>query len=390
MKCKLCSHELSIFLDLKEQPLANKYPKFEDFDKEKFYPLNVLFCEQCNNVQLSHAVSREVMFEDYFYLSSVNKGLVRHFEKLAHKLKDSRFVLDVGSNDGILLKPLKKLGVESLGVDPSVNVSKIANDAGLTTLVGFFDDKMVKSIKRDYGRPDVIVASSIFTHLEDPHRFIKCIKDLLSENGKFILEVEYIGNILSKVHFERFYLDRIFYYSLTSIKHLFENHGLKVVDVEEIEPHGGSLQITICKNSTKVSENVNKYLEKEKKDLNTKSLNEFVVSVKENIQLLKDKLIEYKNDGLKVAAYGSPARVSTICNYGEIGPSLIEYTVDDSPLKQGRFTPGTHIPIVSKEHLEAQNPDIIVVFAYEYFEDIKNKLKGDYRFLFPIPPREVI
>lgn len=392
-KCVLCGfEETKEFLNLGKQPLANKYPRGEeDFKKEDFFPLAVFFCPQCKNFQLGTIVSRERMFEDYYYLSSVNPGLVRHFEDFAKRLAGANFVVDVGSNDGILLKPLKELGVKAIGVDPSINVGKIANDAGLETIVAFFDSATADHITQKYQKSDMIVASSIFTHLEDPHQFLEGIKKLMTDDGKFIVEVEYIGNILKNVQFERFYLDRVFYYSLTSLSHLFEAHGMRVVDVEEIEPHGGSIRVTVC-NAGVPSERVSRMLEEEKTNLAPEKLQEFRCQVDNSIVAFRNKLLEYKGANLKVAGYGAPARVATISNYGKIGPDLIEFIVDDSPLKQNRFSPGTHIPIVPKSFLDAKKdkPDVLVVFAHEYFEDIKDKTNGGYKYLMPIPPREVI
>jgi len=391
LKCQLCgSNDPIEFLDLGQQPLANKYPTEDQFKAEEFFPLAMFFCERCKNVQLGTVISRERMFEDYYYLSSVNAGLVRHFEDLAKKLRGARFVVDVGSNDGILLKPLKQLGIRAVGVEPSINVSKVANDQGLTTICAFFDAAAVAEVEKTYGKPDVIVASSVFTHLENPHEFIEAVRKLLADDGRFIIEVEYIGNILRNVQFERFYLDRIFYYSLTSLKHLFEAHDMIVVDVEHIEPHGGSLQVTIQRRGPGTpSPRVTALLNEEGEALTTSRLETFASNVDTQIAAFRDLLAGYKNKRLKVAGYGAPARVSTICNYGKIGPSLIEFTVDDSPLKQNKFTPGTHIPIVTKAHLQSHRPDILVVFAYEYFEDIRKKIDGSYRYLIPIPPREV-
>src|SRR3989344_8609124 len=244
--CLLCRQNTTVeFLNLRSQPLANKYPREADFASEDFVPLQVMFCTNCKNVQLSNLVSRSRMFEDYYYLSSVNPGLVRHFNALAEKIKTAQFVVDIGSNDGILLKPLKDLGIKALGVDPSINVSKIANDAGLPTITAFFDIPTAEQIKANWGQPDVVVASSIFTHLEDPHQFIDAVKILMTDSGSFIIEVEYIGNILKDIQFERFYLDRMFYYSLTSLRDLCALHDMVITDVEEIEPHGGSLRVTI-------------------------------------------------------------------------------------------------------------------------------------------------
>ena len=392
MNCRLCGHEHTLeFLNLGKQPLANKYPTEEQFGDEEFFALKVYFCMRCKNVQLGTIVSREKMFQDYYYLSSVNAGLIRHFEKLANKLVAANFVVDVGSNDGILLKPLKAAGVRAIGVEPSINVSKLANDQGLNTLCSFFDAKLAFEIESNYGKADVIVASSVFTHLEEPGEFVEAVKTLLSDDGRFIIEVEYIGNMLHTVQFERFYLDRIFYYSLTSLKFLFDLHDMAIVDVEHIEPHGGSLQVTVRRKSSGVlpSDNVSSLLEEESRSLTETKLMEFRSQVDTQISALRDTLVKYKKSELRVSGYGAPARVSTICNYGDIGPSLIEFTVDDSPLKQNRFTPGTHIPIVTKAHLDSHRPDILVVFAYEYFDDIREKTNGSYRYLLPIPPKEV-
>ncbi len=391
IRCQLCrGADLVEFLDLGKQPLANKYPTEAQFQAERFFPLAMFFCPNCKNVQLTTIVSRELMFEDYYYLSSVNAGLVRHFEGLAEKLAGARFVVDVGSNDGILLKPLKARGVKCVGIEPSLNVSKIANDRGLTTVCAFFDAASAAEVEKQHGKPDVIVASSVFTHLENPHDFIDTVRALLDAKGKFIIEVEYIGNILRHTQFERFYLDRIFYYSLTSLKHLFDAHDMAIVDAEHVEPHGGSLQVTIQRKGDAVpSVRVASLLAEEEQSLTIARLREFKESVDVQVAAFRDLLTSYKKSNLKVAGYGAPARVSTICNFGDIGPSLVAFTVDDSPLKQNRFTPGTHIPIVPKMHLDSHKPDVLVVFAYEYFADIRKKTNGRYRYLQPIPPREL-
>ena len=205
MKCFLCRSDTSVeFLNLGNQPLANKYPTGEEeFAREDFFPLAVFFCTMCKNVQLGTVVSRERMFEDYYYLSSVNPGLVRHFEDFAKRISGAKFVVDIGSNDGILLKPLKALGVKAIGVDPSVNVSKIANDAGLETITAFFDMPTARAITARWGKPDMVVASSIFTHLENPHEFSDAVKILMADDGAFIIEVEYIGDIIQKTQIGR-------------------------------------------------------------------------------------------------------------------------------------------------------------------------------------------
>jgi SAM-dependent methyltransferase len=391
MQCRLCGEPGAVeFLNLGRQPLANKYPTEAEFAAEDFFPLQVFFCPACKNVQLGTIVSRERMFEDYYYLSSVNRGLVRHFEALAQQLASARFVVDVGSNDGILLRPLKELGVKALGVEPSINVSKIANDQGLETLTTFFDIAAAERIEESHGAADVIVASSVFTHLENPSGFIEAVKRLLTDDGTFIVEVEYIGSILATTQFERFYLDRIFYYSLTSLATLFAAHAMFIADVREITPHGGSLQVFVQRAGRQSpSEATRRLLAREEQDLTLDTVREFGRNVDVQISAFKDRLAEYRQAGVRVAGYGSPARVATICNYGRIGPGDIPFTVDDSPLKQNKFTPGTHIPIVPKSYLDQHKPDVLIVFAYEYFDDIKKKTGAAYRYLKPIPPTEL-
>lgn len=390
MQCHLCKSDSFEFLDLGQQPMANKYPaNTSEMASEAFYPVKVYFCPSCKNIQLDTTVSRETMFVDYYYLSSVNKALVEHYTAFAHSLKGSKFVVDVGSNDGISLKPLKEMGVRCLGVDPSENVGKIANDAGLDTMVAFFNADSVARIKEDFGRADVVTGLSMFSHLQDPHQFIEDVKDLMTEDGRFIVEVEYNVEILKNMAFERFYLDRIFYFSVTSFQKLFALHGLYLADAEVTDIHGGSLRVTAKKSSGSPTARVANLLKAEEA-LTLEEVTRFGEEAKKQVRALKRRLEVYKEEGLRVAGYGSPARLSTITNFGNIGLDLIEFVVDDSSLKQGRYSPGKHIPIVSAEHLREIEPDILVVFAFDYFEDIKTKLKRDYRFLFPIPPREVL
>lgn len=391
IQCALCFGDTVEFLDLGQQPMANKYPT-KVTAPESFFPVKVYFCPSCKNIQLDTTVSRETMFVDYYYLSSVNKDLVRHYEAFAKKkLKGCSFVVDVGSNDGISLKPLKAMGVRALGVEPSKNVSRIAQDAGFDTLCDFFNADSVAMIKNDYGFADAITGLSMFSHLQNPHQFIEDVKSLLTEDGRFIVEVEYNVKMLKHMAFERFYLDRIFYFSVTSFSKLFARHGMYVQDAEVTNIHGGSLRITAQKNGSgkKSTKRVARLMQSERTSLTHETVHAFGHHAKRHIADLKQKLTAYKAKGRWVAGYGAPARLATITNFGNIGPDLIDFVVDDSPLKQGRYSPGKHIPIVSAKYLETHKPGVLVIFAFDYFADIKKKLKYKYTFLFPIPPREV-
>ena len=389
MKCRICrSEKVSEVINLGKQPLANKYPKNKDeLKKEKKFNLKIIFCQSCRSGQIKKIIDRNILFEDYYYLSSVNKKLKEHFEKLAIKIKRYNFVVDVGSNDGILLKPLKKLKVKSIGIDPSINVGKIANDRGLETYIGFFDRKIIKKILKKYDKPDLIVASSVVTHLENPIKFSKDIKNFIRKDGTLIIEIEYLQNFLKNLEFERFYFDRPFYYSANSINKLFKNVGMTLYDIEKIDVHGGSLRCFI-KNSLrpKITNRCKKILNDEKQSLNINSFKKFNKQIYLNSKILKDQLISFNKRGLNIIGYGSPARVSTITNVGKINSNLINYIIDDSPLKQNRYSPGMHIKILPRKNNINKKIDIVLVFAYEYFKDIKKYFsKIKVKFYKPIP-----
>jgi methylation protein EvaC len=353
--------------------------------------MNVYFCEDCGYANVPCHVERSVFFEDYYYLSSVNKELNNHFVDLAEEIYQSKFnfVVDVGSNDGILLRPLKERGVKFLGIDPSENVAKIANDNGLTTLVGFFDGDMVDYIHKEYGKPDLITASSVFTHLEDPLGFFENVKNLLHPKGKLIIEVEYLQKIISDFAFERFYFDRPHYYSLKSLAKMGAKHGFIVEDADIINVHGGSLKVTfVLQDVAFKNTKLEKILKQEEDYINTPNIlskfNDFQVACTN----MRKAIYAFKEKGLKVAGYGAPARFSTISNFTGLTTSDIPYVVDDSPLKQGRFSPGIHIPIVS--YNSSKKPDVYIVFAFEYIISIKEKvglLSGGY--FKPVPFIEI-
>ena len=392
MRCKICNGNLKEVINLDKQALANKYPKNRlEIKKEKKYLLKVLFCSNCKTAKLNKIISRKLMFENYFYLSSVNEGLVDHFKKLSGKLKNSKFVIDIGSNDGILLRPLKKLRINSLGVDPSKNVGDIANKKGLRTLIGFFNIKLVKKILKKFSKPDTIVASSVMTHSNDPKEFMNNIKLLLENDGTFILEIEYLLNILKKTQYERFYFDRPYYYSIRSIDLLANAVGMSLIHVENIKVHGGSLRFIIknIKNADKTKQ-CKKLLNIENKILNFQYFETFNLKIIQESKKLVKNLIKFKNEKKKVIAYGAPARLSTITNFAKINNNLIEFIIDDNPLKQNRYSPGQNIYIRSKKNINFKNIDIVIVFAYEYFKYLKKNIKvKKIKFFKPIPFRKL-
>ncbi len=393
MQCRICnSKDLFKVFNLGKQPLANKYPKnLKEIKKEKKYNLTVYFCKSCKSAQIKNIISRDIMFKEYFYLSSVNKGLKLHFEKLAKKLKNFNFVIDIGSNDGILLDPLKKNKVKAIGIDPSINVGKMANDRGLLTYIGFFDQKIIKRILKKHPKPDAIVASSVITHLEKPIDFARNIKSILDEDGTLIIEIEYLYNFLKSLEYERFYFDRPFYYSASSLSVLFKKFGMTMYDIEEINIHGSSLRIYIKNKKIHTMTNrCKKILEKEKKYLTLSNLKRINYKIENETKIFKNKLIKLKKENKFVIGYGAPARVSTITNFASVDSNLINYIIDDSPIKQNKFTPGSHIKILPKSRNINSQINTVIVFAYEYFNDIKkNFKKHKINFYKPIPFKKI-
>ncbi len=389
MKCRICkSDRTKEILNLGKQPLANKYPKNKnEIKKEKKFGLSIFFCAKCQTAQIKNIVSRKLMFEEYFYLSSINKGLKIHFSKLARKLKKSKFVVDIGSNDGIFLEPLRKNKIKCVGIDPSINVGKIANNKGLKTYIDFFEKKVINKIIQEHKKPDVLVASSIVTHLENPIKFAKNTKYFLVKNGILIIEIEYLYKFIKNLEYERFYFDRPFYYSANSIDYIFKSIGMSLFDIEIVNIHGSSLRLYI-KNSefVKKTRRCKDILLKEKIYFNVNSLIKINKKIINESKKFRDRLIKLNKEGNTIIGYGAPARVSTITNFSNINSKLIKYIIDDSPIKQNKFTPGSHIKIVSKEKNLNKNINIVIVFAYEYLEDIrKNFKKIKVKFYKPIP-----
>ena len=389
MKCRICkSDKIEEIIDLGLQPLANKYPKnLIEIKKEKKFSLKVIFCSTCKCAQIKKIIDRKLLFKDYYYLSSINKKLKIHFQKLAKKLKKYKFIVDIGSNDGILLDPLKKMKKKAIGIDPSKNVGEIANKKGLETYIDFFGTAVIKKILYKYPKPDLIVASSVVTHLENPNKFAKNIKNFLKENGDLIIEIEYLKNIIENNEFERFYFDRPFYYSANTIDYIFKKIDMTLYDIEKINIHGGSIRCFI-RNNKKIKKTIRckKYISEELKSLNLKLFKNFNKEIYRNSEILKQKLLDFRKKNKTVIGYGAPARVSAITNIAKIDSNLIEFIIDDSPLKQNRHSPGKHIKIIPRKDNILKQIDIVIVFAFEYFEDIKKKFtEKKINFYKPIP-----
>lgn len=386
-QCVSCGEVISELFSLGNQPMANKYPAPDlPAEHEWRQELKAFYCGECLYIYVACNADRSIFFEDYYYLSSVNKELVNHFDQLAHIIAKShpRLVVDIGSNDGIFLRPLKRLGVTAIGVDPSHNVGAIANENGLETVIGFFNQEVAKKILSKKGPADIIVASSVFTHLDDPGQFFEAAKTLLTDNGVIIIEVEYLGDIVKSIGFERFYFDRPHYYSVTTIEKLAIHHGFACADVEYIAPHGGSIRLTLSRSANGMQNSI--LHAEESSILSPENILNAFSKFSTSCEELRNSLEVMNDSGERVAGYGCPARFSTITNFADIDISLLPFVVDDSPLKQGLQSPGKRIPIVA--YNQSEPVDTYIMFAYEYAASIRKRLaekRSNIRFIRPVP-----
>ena len=401
MRCRSCNHkEFLEFISLKRQPPANAFLKEDDFDKEISYPLDVTCCKNCLLVQLTEEsyIPRDKLFLDYAYASSISGGLRNHFTELANQLKSEfnpKIVVDIGSNDGVLLKPLLELGCEAIGVEPAANLAKQANVNGLTTLCSYFNKEIVDKIISDSGHADIVVASNVFAHLDEYHDIIENIKSLLSENGTYIVEVQYFADMIKDMTFDNIYHEHVLYYTVHSMINLFDKHNMNVYKVEKIPTHGGSIRGYISKTNNPRHHSVDDLLKEEKQngidDLHT--LEKFNDQLQNNINEIRELFNRLSNEKKRIFGYGAPAKSSTMINSIGLDNSNVELIIEDSPLKQGLFTPGSHIPITGPEILQDETPDYLMIFAWNYADEIIAKVEEKHPnldYIIPMPNLRLI
>lgn len=403
--CRLCgSKKLKTVIDLGISPPPNTLLKKSQFKKEQFFPLKVNFCLNCGQVQLSHVVSPNLMFQNYPYVSSTSQVMIDHFNDYAAsvtkklKLKKGNLVVEMGSNDGILLKFFKSHGLKVLGVDPAKNIAAIANKNGVPTLPNFFTTQIATKIVKKYGQAKLIAANNVFAHIHDLNEVIKGVDILLDENGVFVIEFPYINNLIEDNVFDSIYHEHLSYLAVGPLKKFSEKYQMQIFDVVSNSVQGGSIRIFIEKANGpfKVSKSIFKYLELEKK----KKLNKYqtfikfsqkIKNTKKSLMLILHKLKKQNN---KIIGYGAPGRSTTLLNYFGINNKILDFIVDDNPLKHGLFTPGSHILVLPINNIELSKPDYILILSWNYAKPIMKKLvnfkKAGGSFIIPIPTPKVI
>jgi SAM-dependent methyltransferase len=342
------------------------------------FPLEMKYCPNCQNCQLSYVVEPEKMFENYLYMSSTAQSFRNHFIRASEtyiekfNLDSKSLVVDIGSNDGIFLKPLMDKGIKVIGVEPAKNIAEIANQNGIKTLNSFFNKEIVDEILEKYGKPKLITASNVFAHSDELINITNEVFRLLENDGSFVVEVQYLLDTLNDLTFDNIYHEHVNYWSVTSLNNFFNNLGYFIYDVEHINTHGGSIRVYVKNTNDNINTSVNYFLKEEKEfglD-NLKTYKEFrqkIEKIKINVVNNFKKLKKKYN---KISAYGSPAKATTSLNYFGIDNSYIDYTIEDNILKNNKIIPGVNIPIKDKTFCYENIPDVIVVLAWNFFDEI--------------------
>ncbi|MDD5415741.1 MAG: class I SAM-dependent methyltransferase [Candidatus Daviesbacteria bacterium] len=386
--CRACgSNKLLLFLQLGPTPAPNGFLKAHHrHQAEKFYPLDVCFCQDCGLVQLAHVVSPQIMFKNYVYIPSTSETMRNHFAGLAldaikkTAAKEDDLVIDIGSNDGTLLKSFKAHKMKILGVDPAENLVKKANKEGVNTMCALFTNKLAKEIKKKYGKARIITGTNVVAHVHDLNDFLEGINALLSDEGLFICEFPYLIGLLEGIEFDTIYQEHLSYFSISPFNRLLKRHGLTLIDVQRLPVHGGSVRVFVSKKSLPQSMRVKNLLklEEKKKILKQETYLKFRKKVDkvrhELVQLLWTLRIKNKS----IVGYGASAKGNIILNYCRIGPETLDYIVDSISYKQGKFTPGMHIPIFPESKLLEDQPDYTLLLAWNFADEIIKK-QSEYR-----------
>jgi SAM-dependent methyltransferase len=404
-RCLLCgTAAVEEFLDLGRTALANKFLLESELDRpEPMYPLRVGFCRSCSHVQLTEIVPPPLMFEDYLYVSGASDTLRAHLLELSDVVTSRRglgredLVIDIGCNDGTLLSGFARHGVRVLGVDPAENLAELAAGRGVDRFVGFFNSKTAAEIVGRWGRAKAITATNTFPHIPELDDFVAGIRAALAPDGVFVIEAHYLVDLLEQGAFDTVYHEHVSYWALGPMIRLFARHGLRIVDVEHLPIHHGQLRVWVQRrDETSVSASVEERLAAERAAGldRIETYQEFARKIASNKARLTRTLEELKASGRRIVGYGAPAKGNTLLGFLGIGPETVEYIADRSTLKQGRYTPGSHIPVVAPERLLADQPDYVVLLAWNFVDEVLRQ-QAEYRrrggrFIIPVPEVSIL
>jgi hypothetical protein len=406
-RCRFCAAELrTTFVDLGMSPLCQTHIEPDDLNSmERFYPLHAWVCESCFLVQLEEYVSPDQIFSDYAYFSSYSDSWVEHARRYTDMvtqrfgLNDRSLVNEIASNDGYLLQHFVAKKIPCLGIEPAANVAKVAVERGIRTTVRFFGVQSARAIATEFGRPNLLLGNNVLAHVPDINDFVSGMKVLLAPGGVITMEFPHLLRLMDENQFDTIYHEHFSYLSFYSVEKIFAHHGLRLFDVEQIPTHGGSLRIFGCHAedishpsgpavAALRSEEIARGL------TNAATYREFEARVKDTKRKLLAFLIEARNAGKTVVGYGAPGKGNTLLNYCGIRTDFLDFTVDRSPHKHGRYTPGTHIPILPPERLREMRPDYVLILPWNLKQEITQQhayvREWGGRFVVPIPTVTVL
>lgn len=382
--CRICGTSIHKFMSFGRMPIANGFLTAEAVDEEHFFELAPAFCERCCMFQLIEQPDPEKMFhENYAFYSSTSRHMQAHFERFAVSIiggvlaaRPDPFVVELGSNDGIMLQHFHSRGIRHLGVEPSVNVADVARSKGISTVSAFFGEELAQTIAGEHGRADAILAANVMCHISDLNGVASGVRRLLKDDGIFVFEDPYLGDMISKTAYDQIYDEHVYIFSATSVANAFAPRGLELVDVLPQTTHGGSMRYVLAPTGSRpVSQAVGTTLAQERKLglENVDTYSRFRQSCERSRAGLMEVLEAARRDGKRVVGYGATSKSTTVTNYCGITPEHVEFISDTTPIKQGKLSPGAHIPVRPYSDFQSNYPDFALLFAWNHAAEIREK-----------------
>lgn len=383
MHCRICKDPAKPFMTFGKMPIANGFLSSPKISDEYFFELAPIFCNTCKTFQIAEQPPAEKMFHDHYaFFSRTSKRMVEHFKQFANWLKENycqdadSFVVELGSNDGIMLENFAKENIRHLGVEPSSNVAQEARKFGVNTISEFFSPALADEIVKQYGQADAMTAANVMCHIPDLHNIADGANRLLKPKGVLIFEDPYLGDMIAKTSYDQIYDEHVYIFSAHSVANIFGRHGFELIDLLPQTTHGGSMRYVLARKGARIVKPiVAEILEKEKQQglCDPKTYQQFKANCEMSKKKLVDSLKACKALGKKVVGYAATSKSTTVLNYCGIGPDLIDYICDTTPLKHNTFTPGMHIPVRPYENFTQAYPDTALLFAWNHKDEVMQK-----------------
>ena len=404
LHCMNCgSFDLHRFIDLGDQPNGNHFPTEETKNDELVFPFSMMVCRSCGQVQLEEYPSPEFMFSNHPYITGINMPVVDHFDWLAKRtvqrfqIPENSLVIDIGCNDGTLLRKFQDNGMRVFGVDPGRLTGKLCKEAGTTVCETFWNEASGNALRQLNLKPRVITATAVFYHVQDIHNFVRGLAAVMDDETIFLAQCVNLQDVVEQCQFDHFYHEHTMIHSVGPLKRLFAEHDMRVIDVEHVDVHGGSFVIAVGRNANPhpTSPGVDEWIAREKEAglYDTATYDEFAARVSQNRDDLVALLKKLKADGKRVWALGAPLKGNTLLNYCGIGPDLVEKAVEVNKFKIGKLTPGMHIPVEAEDG-QTETPDYYLVLTWNFLpffiEKYQEFLSSGGQFIVPNPTVRVV